>query len=278
MKILLRLYPAAWRLRYGEELEVLIDDAPLTWHIVCDVLVAAVKEQFNMQSLKRLIAVLAVTGLIAGFLVSFAIAPRYTAHGTVELRAANAPVILADAIPEMRSRSMLATLINDPVLDLYETERKKTPLEDVEDKMRRDFTLTASSNRLTITFTYRDQLKAQRTVYATVADLRELIAHRFALSQTETTLTQQRYLDQISRLETRIAGLELRLGITSAVQSRPAPSPYEFKDIASSFYIDVIEPNRAEYAGAGFAGGVAAALLIALLRRRPPYMSNHVLP
>ncbi len=42
---LLRLYPRAWRARYGDELLGLIDDAGLSWRIVADVAAGAVVER-----------------------------------------------------------------------------------------------------------------------------------------------------------------------------------------------------------------------------------------
>ena len=46
-RALLRLYPAAWRVRYGDELLALIDESGLTFRIVLDVVLAAGVEWFR---------------------------------------------------------------------------------------------------------------------------------------------------------------------------------------------------------------------------------------
>jgi hypothetical protein len=52
-RTLLRLYPRAWRERYGEELLALIDDAGLTWRIVADVIAGATVERVRALMVMR---------------------------------------------------------------------------------------------------------------------------------------------------------------------------------------------------------------------------------
>ncbi len=46
-KILLRLYPAAWRKEYGEEFAEMLASRPLTFRIVADVLASAIRQRLR---------------------------------------------------------------------------------------------------------------------------------------------------------------------------------------------------------------------------------------
>lgn len=49
MKALIRLYPAAWRRRYGEEMARLIDDQPQTIRLTVDLIAGAIDARLNPQ-------------------------------------------------------------------------------------------------------------------------------------------------------------------------------------------------------------------------------------
>jgi hypothetical protein len=279
-RLLLRLYPRGWRDRYEDEVCALIEDGPPRWQTVPDLLAGALKEQFHMQSLTRLIGWLSAAGLAAGFLASFAITPQYNSHATVELRAAGARGILDTVRGEAGSRAALAQLIMGPRLDLYTEERTRTPLETVEDDMRRDFTLSPPYGgdpnvaRLTISFTYRDKMKATSAIHSTIAYMNEALYRYYRDTSTERTIVEERYLHQIAVLETRIKDLEKRLGIVpsirSADQRAEAGQPYELKTIEMPVVaVTPVSPNRAACAFTGFGAGIVMAFVIALARRRP---------
>jgi len=270
MKYVLRLYPSAWRQRYGDELEALLEDGGAGWRSIPNLFAAAMKEQFNMQSFTRLTGWLSATGLAVGFAASFAVTPQYTSHAVIELRTTDAPAILDAARHEAGSRYALAQIINDPQLNLYITERRNAPLEDVENDMRHDTRVASlpvadpQSARLSIDFTYSDPLLAQKTLVATIGFIHNAI---------------DRHFEQV-RFE-HISVLEKRVGVSRLApqygQHRDSPKPYEFSEVnGPSLPEHPVSPNRALFAATGFGGGIATAFLVALLRRRSYPMTGPI--
>jgi hypothetical protein len=126
---LIRLYPANWRERYGEEFEALLEDSSPGWSAVFDLLKGAVKMQFNMRSFPKLAGGLAIGGLLAGLAISFLVTPRYISHAAFQFT----PAVVNSTPPEAHrnlteysmqlqneilSRTSLSSIIQDPRLDL----------------------------------------------------------------------------------------------------------------------------------------------------------------
>jgi hypothetical protein len=97
MKLLLRfaarLYPRAWRDRYGEEFDALIDDMTPRWRHVVNIVVGALIMQISRLALVPVAA--AVVGAIAGAAVSLAMPPVYASSSWVLVQA---PGTAADAV------------------------------------------------------------------------------------------------------------------------------------------------------------------------------------
>jgi uncharacterized protein involved in exopolysaccharide biosynthesis len=288
-RILIRLYPANWRVRYGEGFESLLDDCPPRWPGIFDLVKGAVKMQLSVPAFPKLAFMLSITGLLAGLAISFVVDPRYVSTATMTLGGSlvNSPSpgvrpnlreYFAQMQNEILSRTSLSTIIQDPNLELYMSERAKIPLEDVIEKMRKDTPITIEapgSNYLVvrITFAYPDPIKARNTVQALIAKFIEnnLVRQRAAYAKRE------RSYDQFDRMEARIAALEKRLGMPPA-----PPEPLDqFAPVASggvvmklldppSLSTAPVYPDRFRFMAAGFGAGLAAAVVIAISRRRPP--------
>jgi hypothetical protein len=184
---------------------------------------------------------------------------------------------------EVLSRTSLSYLIRDPRLDLYPEERKKMPLEDVIERMRRQdvkirvLELPGSANRnyeaFEISYSYRDPHKAQQTVRALADRFLEANLHR--QERGRAVLPLQHSSDQVSQLEARIAFLEERLGIVPG-QAEPGgglavvPRAINLSVLDSPSFPELPSyPNRSAVSAMGFAGGFVLAVAIAILRRRP---------
>jgi hypothetical protein len=84
----------------------------------------------------------------------------------------------------------------------------------------------------------------------------------------------ERSYREVGRLEARVAGIEKRLGIASP----PLIQPYKLWSTRETLAVldpptlptRPVNPNRAFSGALGFGVGFAAALVTALLRRRPP--------
>ncbi|HEY3824485.1 MAG TPA: hypothetical protein VGL82_07990 [Bryobacteraceae bacterium] len=290
---LIRMYPANWRVRYGEEFEALLEDSAPDWRSIFDLLKGAIRMQFSVPSFPKLALALSLTGLLAGLAISFAVASRYVSTATLQFTApvvhTNPPEVhrnvneyFLQLRTEILSRTSLSSIIQDPRLDLYPAERAKIPLEDVIEQMRRDIQImpTAPGSGpdylpFILTFTYRDRLKAQQTVQALTTKFEDsnIISQRAQVREKRAVKD-----DQIYRLEARIAALEKRLGVQSVGHERDFSS-YSDSPLAGvqlqvldppSLPTHAIYPDHFRFMALGFGGGIGAAILIAIVRKRPP--------
>jgi len=194
----MRLYPARWRKRYGDELDALLADTGADARIVADLFQGGMRMQFKTWSLLKLTLVLGIAGLLLGAAGSFLIAPMYVSKATLQMTPAqisantdaaavgnqlNEEIQLLETT--LLSRTSLSTIIQDPQLQLYRDELKVTPLEDVIEEMKSNIRITiialpgAVGRRgpaFDILFMYPDKLKAQQTVQQLVDRFQELSA------------------------------------------------------------------------------------------------------
>jgi hypothetical protein len=278
--ILIRLYPATWRARYGEEFETLLEDSSSGWPANFDLLKGAIKMQLSTPTFPKLALTLSIAGLLIGLLVSYSVTPGYVSRSELSIEGSTPGSLrLGDYLKQTEqeglSRTSLARMIQDPGLDLYPEERARIPLEDVIETMRTrairirvDTPPSAGQGRLafSIAFAYRDRVKVQHTVQALIARFSEA---SLKLQPAQTTVEPP---DQVRRLEARVAVLENRLGIPSALP--------EAGDRLASAHINltvldppsmpVAMPNRSVCMFYGFVAGIVAASLVAIFRRRPP--------
>lgn len=226
---------------------------------------------------------MAVVGAMAA--VSFLFAPRYRVSGVVEMRVAGDSIAMAHADWRLSeyvlqskgratSRQSLATIIMDPRLRLYESERAVMPLEDVEDQMRRDLTISVAppvlarthSAVVSIEFTYTDPVKA-------VAALNETISHivEVPVSWTEEhpDISGAGADARIAALQARVDSLEKRLGILpSPTQSAGITGRAHFETLVvdpPSVPEKPVSPRRETFAGIGTAAGLALGVIVGLV-------------
>ncbi|HWE48258.1 MAG TPA: hypothetical protein VG273_00610 [Bryobacteraceae bacterium] len=282
-KLVIRLYPRQWRARYGEEFETLIEDSSPGWRAMLDLLKEAIRMQMHVPAFPKLAAILSMTGLAVGFALSLLITPVYMSTAEMQLSPAFAgssavgPDVVQRLVEQALSRTSLSMIIQDPRLDIYNSERAHMPTENVIERMRRDVRIEMrppgnGNVRFRILFSYRDPQKARATVQALV--------DRFINVNLEmgvnTDQQLESYRGELGRLEARVAGLEKRLGIASPPLIQPAElGSARAGDILAvldppSLPARPVKPARAAFGASGFGAGFAAALVIASLRRRPP--------
>jgi hypothetical protein len=182
-----RLYPAAWRERYGAEFEALLEDTSLQGGDVWDVLWGALTMRMTRSNLVAITAGLAVIGGLIGGLATLGNVAGYTSTGTLRVKVGDkdpATEIAAFqmAMQKTMSRGSLAELIQRPNLDLYRDARAKDPLEDIILRMRHDIAVRhratgAGRTALTVSFRHPDPVLAQRANAALMERLRsEMVA------------------------------------------------------------------------------------------------------
>jgi hypothetical protein len=215
LRWLIRLYPRAWRERYGNEFEALIEDSPPRWRMIFDLLKGAFTMQFAMPNMARVLAVMTIAGLAAGFGISYAVKPRYESHAQLVFSSTSSqPSDLVIAFlhyrDEIMSRLQLSRIIQDPGLSLYADEVRTSPIEDVIDTMRSDLKFemtnaTARALQFRVSFAFSDAEKAQKTVQAVYTRLEELLR----INQENAPAGEAAPRDkEIARLEARIDELE----------------------------------------------------------------------
>jgi hypothetical protein len=236
-RFLIRLYPASWRERYGDEFEALLEDSSSGWPVIFDLLKGAIRMQLSVPAFPKLALILSIAGLAAGLAISFMVTPRYVSEAGMAFEGsaagANFFEFLTQCENEVLSRASLKGVIQDPRLDLYPDERAGTPLEDVIETMRRRNILIRADGHgpgrlaFRIDFSYRDPVKAQHTVQALLV----------------------RFQD---------ANLHLPAPVNLSVVDPP------------SLPAKAVFPDRWIFMAIGFGAGIAAAMVIAIFRRRPP--------
>jgi hypothetical protein len=287
-QFLMRLYPANWRARYGDEFEALIEDSSLGWRGIVDLVKGAIRMQLSVPVFPKLALMLSVAGLAAGLAVSFVVDPRFVSTGAMSLGDSlvqyapstvrpNLREYFAQMKTEILSRTSLSIIIQDPRLELYMSERARIPLEDVIEKMRQDIQITTEapgSNYLPfrVTFTYADRARAQQTVMALMTRLED---DNLILQRARGSVERVRTSNQVYLLESRVAALEKRLGIPSPAHEPDfPPAPTGGIDLAvvdpPSLPATPVYPDRIRFMATGFGAGIALAILIAVFRRRPP--------
>jgi capsular polysaccharide biosynthesis protein len=170
-QFLIRLYPPSWRLRYGEEFEALLEDSPVGFSNIFDLVKGAIKMRLSVPAFPKLALVLSVSGLLAGLLISFTVTPTYISQGVMQFSGGEASRAAIELEQQVLSRTSLSGIINDPNLNLYRGVRDHIPFEDVIANMRdKDIKIRAfPGNAVQISFAYPDRDKAQQTVNTLLA-------------------------------------------------------------------------------------------------------------
>jgi LPS O-antigen subunit length determinant protein (WzzB/FepE family) len=189
MKPLVRLatclYPSAWRKRYGNEFQALLEDVNPGWRELFNVFGGAIKMQLTTgATYLKLGAGFAIAGLLVATVASFVVQKQYVS--TAVLRIADVDD-LAKAETKVLSRTSLSQVIQDPSVQLYPSERSDQPLEDVIEYMRtRAIHITVLPDRHTVqvSFSYTDKNKARAVVRMLIVKL----SHAFEGAQTGLNL------------------------------------------------------------------------------------------
>jgi hypothetical protein len=150
---LIRLYPASWRARYGEEFEALLEDSSPGWAGVFDLLKGAVRMQFSVRSFSKLAGGLAVGGMLIGLAISFVVAPRYVSTAVMRVTPGlerSLPFNPGERLMETNQEALIRTLsriAQDPRIRIHVDSpgSHKEPL------------------AFSVSFAYNDPVKAQQT-------------------------------------------------------------------------------------------------------------------
>ncbi len=178
-----RLYPAAWRARYGDELEVLLEDTGARWTDLLDILRGALLMQLSGIGFWKIAAGFTLAGALISGVWSLTVPDRYVSSAVLRIGEPDAGATL-EARPRMldRLQALQRTVFARQSLSniivrqgLYERERARDPLEEIVQKMRnRDLRVQLLNNtHFAVSFASDNPAAAQATVRAVVAALAE---------------------------------------------------------------------------------------------------------
>jgi capsular polysaccharide biosynthesis protein len=248
MRLAAKLYPRAWRERYSEEFDALLDDYQPSWRELGDVMRGAVKMQIRTGSdYLKIVGALAVAGALVAVAASFVTPRKYVSSAVVQM--APQGIELEQAY---LSRTFLTTLVYDSRLGLY-PEKGRMPLEDTINKMRRDLRVSrveahvlggATEPALDISFAYPDKAKAR----AVVARLVSEAVDRSATINAERALFWQ----ELWPHDPPPASLhQVQILSPASVPGKPSA------------------PNRLAFMAVGMGAGLLLGLLVAFVVRQP---------
>jgi hypothetical protein len=203
-RFFVRLYPARWRERYGNEFEIVIEDTRADWHSAIDVLKGAAKMQMNSWAFWKITLVCVAIGVLMMGAIAFAIPSRWTSQATLAVTADPKGMdTLSRTERLVLSANALVRLIQNR--DLYPGERTRMPVDEVLDNMRRHIQLVPAEHLspatygLEIKFEYPDRMLAQRVVADLAYDFTHVVAgpdvaeHSIELLQTAILPTDPIY-------------------------------------------------------------------------------------
>jgi hypothetical protein len=178
-----RLYPSAWRERYGLEFEALLEDANSGGGDLWDVLRGALLMRITRINFVTITAAFALAGVLAAGVWSLLSPVRFVSTTVMRASGARVPAepeaalrLLFQAEQQALSRGSLSNLIQK--VGLYPAERAKLPLEDIIQRMRqsdiriRVVDRDAGSLRLEVEFADSDAARSERATAELASALR----------------------------------------------------------------------------------------------------------
>ena len=172
MRLAARLYPAAWRVRYGAEFEALLEDMEPRWRDVWNVVGGATNMQMTTWTGWKMVAALGAAGAIAMAVAAAVMQPVYQSSAVMRVQElATAP---GQSLGQERAKRIVAMVVNaqgytsleEIVQDerLYPRGVGKGTMDDAVAQLRRDirFMPADHASALEVSFRYPDAIKAQQ--------------------------------------------------------------------------------------------------------------------
>jgi uncharacterized protein involved in exopolysaccharide biosynthesis len=156
LRVLIRLYPAWWRRRYGKELEALLEDSGSGSRDVWDLIRGAMEMQIKTWPFGRIVTVSGIAGVVLAGVVAFSMPYRYRSTAVLKISQSD-----SDAV----KRVVVAAFTSQALTDIIRREHlyADAPAEETIDRMRRAILVRrAAQNLAQVSFAYEDAVQAQR--------------------------------------------------------------------------------------------------------------------
>lgn len=177
---IMRLYPAQWRARYGEEVDALLSDTGADARTVADLARGGVRMQFSSWSFLKLTVTLGLVGILLGAAISVLLPSQYTSKATMAVTAPRDATTQTTTISSPLNEYVQRLLIQvdsqaslTPILrklNLYPDPTLDDAVEHMRNNIHVNFvnapTKFIGSAAFDIAFTYPERYKTQQTVLA----------------------------------------------------------------------------------------------------------------
>src|ERR1051325_839280 len=173
-----RLYPAAWRDRYGIEFQALLDETEPRWRDVVDVVIGGLQMRVGSAHPALTVVAFSMVGAAAAAENAYNVVDRFASRGTMNVRPpAPSPTLdagwLENTMPRLAedafSREFLARVIQKH--DLYGA-RGQSSTDDLVNRMRSDIRIRLLSRSLVqVSFAAADARQAQAVTGDLMAQL-----------------------------------------------------------------------------------------------------------
>jgi len=164
MKFLIKLYPAWWRRRYGQELEALLEDSGSrdAW----DLLRGAMQMQMKTWSFWRIVTVCGMAGALLAVVAAFSMPYRYQSTAILKTSPARSMAYWDTLATEAFAPQSLSAIVRQE--NLY----ANAPPEDSIDRLRRGIRIaTVAPDLAQVSFAYEDPIAVQRVSQALIGRL-----------------------------------------------------------------------------------------------------------
>ena len=163
LRILARLYPAAWRKRYGAEFEALIEDARPGLGGALNILKEGLAMQVTSWSPSRVLAVSAVAGILIAIGIAYAMPPKWSSTAVIQTDG-QTPEWVHTIAETALSRTALTTILHNS--GIYRENLKTRSEDDVLELFKRAIQVSpvpsANGTAFQVRFTYDDPRIAQQ--------------------------------------------------------------------------------------------------------------------
>jgi hypothetical protein len=173
MKFLIKLYPAQWRQRYAREMEALLEDSRS--HDAWDLLRGAMEIQMKTWSFGRIVTVCGIAGVVLAGIFAFSRPYPYRSTATLKISQMDSEAFLRVTEAAFTRQALTNILDNQ---NLYQRERRSSPMKDVVDEMRRAISVRPLAPDLVqVSFAYEDPALAQRVTRNLLANIVDAILY-----------------------------------------------------------------------------------------------------
>lgn len=172
-----RLYPRAWRDRYGDELAALLEDAQPGFAGALDLIKGALFMHLEQpRSPLLILAIATLLGLVTAGIFGLTVEKKYQSSARIQIVRKNTNLENSGLLnlPDVFSRANLTRIVNDQ--RVYRDEQRRMPMQDVIQKMSDNIRITpvipgdppdfSAPPTFDLSFQYLDPVEAQQVVTA----------------------------------------------------------------------------------------------------------------